>query len=344
MDVINTENFVRFNDFVDPAAMTFQIPTEAATTTMNQPDIYEDGKHHQDYYQMESPSSTESVFETNNVMNMGNIFGQVPRDNHQIGSYPTESSMYEWKNDGWIMKESYNFDSVENEFQQMQYPLSSWSSVTPNTFEERQTEYHQMQIPSLNGQGSDDMVERFTNGEVQQGYHHTESSSWMGIDTDKSTEEDQIWRCDHDQCGRIFSKKGYLASHVQSHSASKPYVCELCDKTFRTTGYLKQHIDAIHNADRLFQCQKCKKRFRTEDECNKHYEKHSAKGPFGCVDCDKSFYYQTDLRRHSRKHTKELFFCEDCGKGFGRMCHLKNHHQRSHLERRKPRKVSGKKH
>lgn len=49
------------------------------------------------------------------------------------------------------------------------------------------------------------------------------------------------YHCDHEDCTLKFSRKYDLVRHRKLHSGAKPFVCEVCDKRFVRTDYLRRH-------------------------------------------------------------------------------------------------------
>lgn len=60
-------------------------------------------------------------------------------------------------------------------------------------------------------------------------------------------------------------------SHMQRHTAEKPYQCTECPKDFRTTWELDQH-QMVHTEERPHSCEvpKCKSAFKTSKELAAH--------------------------------------------------------------------------
>ncbi len=55
----------------------------------------------------------------------------------------------------------------------------------------------------------------------------------------------------------------------------RKYKCNLCEKTFTTSGHLARHT-RIHTGERKYECpfQDCKARFSRQDNCMQHYRTH----------------------------------------------------------------------
>ncbi|KPJ16532.1 Zinc finger protein 484 [Papilio machaon] len=76
------------------------------------------------------------------------------------------------------------------------------------------------------------------------------------------------------QCGRAFTAKGALVTHLHTHGASKRFVCELCGKQFAQKFALQLHADSRHR--RLpppCACHLCPKRFRRKSVLKEHMKR-----------------------------------------------------------------------
>jgi len=69
------------------------------------------------------------------------------------------------------------------------------------------------------------------------------------------------FRCKFAGCGAVFSKSCNLRDHFRKHTFSRPYRCELCNKSFTQSGILGRHYKNIHNVDRNVTSLKIQKPF-----------------------------------------------------------------------------------
>ena len=51
-----------------------------------------------------------------------------------------------------------------------------------------------------------------------------------------------------DLCGKTFTQKRYLDSHIAStvHDGKKPYECDICPTKFTQKGNLNHHVATVH--------------------------------------------------------------------------------------------------
>ncbi len=172
------------------------------------------------------------------------------------------------------------------------------------------------------------------------------------------------FKCDH--CGKMFTQKSSILTHMKSHSNDRPYQCRWphcskkfklknsCDRHYLTHAKLKKYICTwngctnsflrkdqlqthleFHNAIKKYFCtwENCTSSFITKLELNVHYKSHTK--PFLCSwpECKKKFSKQSGLVEHMCSHTGERpFKCNSCEKSFVRKTHLKKHIDACHLE------------
>jgi len=104
-------------------------------------------------------------------------------------------------------------------------------------------------------------------------------------------------RCDI--CNRGFTTKGSLELHVDSvHLKKKEFGCSICGRLFSRKHILKTHI-ATHYGKRDFQCAVCGKKFLQKSNLSRHERIHEAKNfGYGCRFCGQAFTQNKHLNNH----------------------------------------------
>ncbi|XP_031617242.1 zinc finger protein 431-like isoform X2 [Contarinia nasturtii] len=109
-----------------------------------------------------------------------------------------------------------------------------------------------------------------------------------------------------DICEKTFRTKGNIRLHmVNTHSKKLDFICDQCGNKFAALGTLQQHIQRIHNDEKSFECEECGKRYSEKYDFKKHYNNHfEVKGPVECTICKKKCQ-KTYIKRHMRMHNTE---------------------------------------
>ena len=113
------------------------------------------------------------------------------------------------------------------------------------------------------------------------------------------THDADLPKCDH--CQKTFTQMGSLRSHIAIHFGGTAHTCILCQKSFRTAIYLKNHTKQVHTRERPFICDKCGYRARNMEKLRFHTKVHSKMKQFQCKNCEVRFRWPNNLQIHMKK-------------------------------------------
>lgn len=125
-------------------------------------------------------------------------------------------------------------------------------------------------------------------------------------------------------CGKSFAASGDVQRHMVVHTGDRPHLCDICGRGFSNFSNLKEH-KKTHTTDKTFTCDQCGKSFNMHRKLLKHKIRHSGEKPHRCETCGKRFIGSGDLQRHVRSHTGERPYICSCGKSFTRSALLRRH-------------------
>lgn len=142
-------------------------------------------------------------------------------------------------------------------------------------------------------------------------------------------------------CPMRFSSKSHLLEHQNiKHRKEKPFICEICGKSFPEQKHLNKHLKrhskrepAQSTSQIKFQCAQCHSEFNSAKDLSIHLKLHAAEkevGEYRCDMCYKSFSQLRLLRQHQESHVGQVVYeCTECDKAFA-FPHLLEEHQKSH--------------
>ena len=93
---------------------------------------------------------------------------------------------------------------------------------------------------------------------------------WTGPDKDK------IYTCTYKNCGKKFTRRYNVRSHIQTHLSDRPFGCQFCPKRFVRQHDLNRHVKG-HIEARYSKCP-CGKEFARLDALRKHQDRNICVG------------------------------------------------------------------
>eukprot|EP00099_Drosophila_melanogaster_P022496 NP_649983.2 uncharacterized protein Dmel_CG6254 [Drosophila melanogaster] len=131
-----------------------------------------------------------------------------------------------------------------------------------------------------------------------------------------NTVADDLPQLECNQCKLCFPTVAQLHAHHRTHVRAKPKTdncCPHCEKRFTTSGTLKRHIEGIHNQIKPYVCDLCGKSFNYITGLKDHKLVHTDECPFECPVCKRGFKNNARLKIHLDTHSAEIYECTVCG-------------------------------
>uniref|UniRef100_A0A8C6KLI9 Zinc finger protein 574 n=1 Tax=Nothobranchius furzeri TaxID=105023 RepID=A0A8C6KLI9_NOTFU len=132
-------------------------------------------------------------------------------------------------------------------------------------------------------------------------------------------------------CGKTFTRRVFLRTHVFSHTGEKLFTCKVCSKSFTNSQSLLRH-SMNHTGTRPFCCDVCGKSFSQAATLKRHQRIHTSTEPPRKrgrkpvrTPCPSRFSNEEQLNHHKLLHTSHPFPCPECGEPFKRRKDLDLH-------------------
>jgi len=159
----------------------------------------------------------------------------------------------------------------------------------------------------------------------------TTSKSTVKIKNKKSTKPIKPPNLKCMVCDKELSTEQNLMKHLLTHNNN--HTCLKCMKTFKSTHFLKHHMDK-HNESYNYSCPICNKKFKFRNNMRGHMRKHNMEKKFECTICQKKFIGKYNLKEHMKAHSDNRpFNCDFCKKAYKDKGAL-NKHLLTHQERK----------
>lgn len=113
--------------------------------------------------------------------------------------------------------------------------------------------------------------------------------------------EDRTYRYVCNFCGMKVNSRANLLQHMNKHTGEKPYLCDICGKSFAYTGAVAKHKVFCHSSEYPHECRLCDKKFKLERLLKEHMTTHTGIGEHECDGCKKVFTTSTTLKNHKPK-------------------------------------------
>lgn len=94
--------------------------------------------------------------------------------------------------------------------------------------------------------------------------------------------------CDN---GVRYKNQAALNYHVTKHTGLRPFICDLCKKSFRSKETLRQHMER-HKSIPNYNCEICGRGFPNKNHLKQHQLSHTDLKPFQCDVCHNFFKSQ----------------------------------------------------
>ncbi|CAH0404342.1 unnamed protein product [Chilo suppressalis] len=131
-------------------------------------------------------------------------------------------------------------------------------------------------------------------------------------------------------CSKVIHNFRMFVNHVRMHNKLLRYCCEICNKRFTRSAYMKKHCSLVHKDTYVTTCINCGLVFDTQEQMQEHLlvyakgikkraiKRENLDTDLKCQHCNKEFKSKSNLQQHKLVHTNRSrdFSCHVCGKMF----------------------------
>jgi len=144
---------------------------------------------------------------------------------------------------------------------------------------------------------------------------------------------DKKFKCNY--CEKLFAREKSLLAHksnfhnesVEFEAGKKPFLnCSFCKAIFEAPVQLEKHLRS-HSKSKPFQCNTCNKRFVSKSNLSAHQRLHEGTAlRYPCYQCEKKFSHPSEVKQHMVVHTGiRAYTCKQCGNKYSRYPSLWKH-------------------
>ncbi|XP_039664382.1 zinc finger protein 569-like isoform X3 [Perca fluviatilis] len=172
---------------------------------------------------------------------------------------------------------------------------------------------------------TDDSIDWVETREPQSGLNPLQNNVEPGSDVKLNTGNPSF---SSSECAGSFGHEEHLQKPTGVQKRGKKYCCSVCGKGYTRKKSLCSHM-RLHSEGKGFTCSVCKAIFSLRSNLTIHMRIHTGEKPFSCSVCDKRYAQKGNLKKHLIAHTHTTFSCSVCGKGFSLnktlMTHMRLH-------------------
>ncbi|CAG9136557.1 unnamed protein product [Plutella xylostella] len=136
-------------------------------------------------------------------------------------------------------------------------------------------------------------------------------------------------------CDHVAPTFGKLRVHMKVHNERQK--CEICGKSFTDRSSLRTHL-FIHKGEKEYACPRCNKLFLFKKAMEVHLVTHLESAHLYCHECDLTFKNRMSYYGHMKYNLKHIdpaklkYECQLCDKKFAKAARLEEHRAAIHLK------------